>query len=605
MGGIMKNIILFFLFFVIILNLSATIINIPEDYPTIQEGIIMSTEGDTVLVSPGIYYENIYYYMKNITVASLFLTTQDTTYISQTIIDGNQNGSVVTFVCSVEDSTSVLCGFTIQNGYNTDSGGGIYIEDSNSILTMPILENLIIKNNCANYGGGIFIDYSYTASPGPILTDLIIEDNYAYAGGGGIVIAGSTLSLERVTISNNNATGSGGGILCIAAFLELIQVKIQNNSMEGFCGTGCGSMYLNNVLISDNFGYGIYGEFDQLEVRDAIITNNLGGGLHLWNTDTILENVLITDNGSEEIDGGGIYVDGGVYRAEITIINSAITSNSSNLGGGLYIKDGDAVIINSTITSNISNSGGGIYSFCSSNDVSRTLLLNSILWNNEPQQVHLRQGYNATSFFSTYYSCIEGGMNGITSSSSWPIYWGEGNIESDPLFINPEEDDFHLQDTSPCIGAGVEEIEITNSQFFTAGTYYAPEYDIEGNPRPNPIGSMPDIGAYESPYGEPQTIINEELLSIIYYRLNNHPNPFNPSTTISFSIPNDSEIELNIYNIKGQKVKQLVSDQFSAGEHSVIWNGKDNNGKQVDSGVYFYRLQTPSESYVKKCMLLK
>ena len=78
--------------------LYSTIINVPADQPTIQAGINVSVDADTVLVQPGTYVENINYNGKNITIASLFLTTQDTVYISQTIIDGNQNGGVVGFV---------------------------------------------------------------------------------------------------------------------------------------------------------------------------------------------------------------------------------------------------------------------------------------------------------------------------------------------------------------------------------------------------------------------------------------------------------------------------------------------------------------------------
>ena len=71
----------------------STIINIPADQPTIQEGIDASADSDTVLVYPGTYYENINFNGKNITVGSLFLTTNDEQYINQTVIDGNQNGS--------------------------------------------------------------------------------------------------------------------------------------------------------------------------------------------------------------------------------------------------------------------------------------------------------------------------------------------------------------------------------------------------------------------------------------------------------------------------------------------------------------------------------
>lgn len=86
----------------------------------------------------------------------------------------------------------------------------------------------------------------------------------------------------------------------------------------------------------------------------------------------------------------------------------------------------------------------------------------------------------------------------------------------------------------------------------------------------------------------------------------NYPNPFNPETTISFSIPDDSKIELSVFNIKGQKVKSLVKDSFESGTHSVIWNGKDDNNKSVSSGIYFYKLNVNGTSkQIRKCILMK
>ncbi|MBC8415875.1 MAG: T9SS type A sorting domain-containing protein, partial [Candidatus Cloacimonetes bacterium] len=86
----------------------------------------------------------------------------------------------------------------------------------------------------------------------------------------------------------------------------------------------------------------------------------------------------------------------------------------------------------------------------------------------------------------------------------------------------------------------------------------------------------------------------------------NYPNPFNPTTTISFSIPEESKVDLSVYNIKGQKVKSLVKESFESGNHSVIWDGNDDTGKPVSSGVYFYKLNVNGKSEaVKKCLLLK
>ncbi len=90
--------------------------------------------------------------------------------------------------------------------------------------------------------------------------------------------------------------------------------------------------------------------------------------------------------------------------------------------------------------------------------------------------------------------------------------------------------------------------------------------------------------------------------------LSNYPNPFNPSTTISFDLTAEiaKNAEIIIYNIKGQKVKQLLSDQLSAGEYSVVWDGRDDNNKSVSSGIYFYKLEVNGKTEaVRKCLLLK
>lgn len=90
------------------------------------------------------------------------------------------------------------------------------------------------------------------------------------------------------------------------------------------------------------------------------------------------------------------------------------------------------------------------------------------------------------------------------------------------------------------------------------------------------------------------------------HNLTNYPNPFNPTTTIEFSIQNDSKIDLSIFNIKGQKIRTLAQNEFTQGSHSVIWNGVDNSGKPVSSGIYYYELNVNGKTEaVKKCLLLK
>ncbi len=85
----------------------------------------------------------------------------------------------------------------------------------------------------------------------------------------------------------------------------------------------------------------------------------------------------------------------------------------------------------------------------------------------------------------------------------------------------------------------------------------------------------------------------------------NYPNPFNPETTISFDLPNAGPASLSVYNIKGQLVKTLVNGQLNNGQHKVVWNGTDNSGNSVTSGIYFYRLSHNGSSETRKMMLMK
>ena len=177
----------------------ADIIHVPGDYPTIQEGIDAAYEHDTVLVKPGEYVENIDFIGKNIIVASLFLTSGNPAYIDSTIIDGGQSGSVVRFE-NGEDSTAVIMGFTIQNGYEIN-GGGIYCWYSN-----PTISNNFIRSNrtygIGGYdgcGGGI---YCRNSSP-PIINNIIRENSACW--GGGVGCDDSSPAIRNNTIVNNTA----------------------------------------------------------------------------------------------------------------------------------------------------------------------------------------------------------------------------------------------------------------------------------------------------------------------------------------------------------------------------------------------------------------
>ena len=168
---------------------------IPSDYPTIQEGINSCTDGDTVLVKPGTYLENINFNGLNIVVASFFLIEGDPEYITETIIDGDSAGSVVTFE-NEEDSTAIITGFTITNGYYME-GGGIYCEGSGPVIS----SNIISENSVVYYhnGGGIYCSNSYAK----IIDNAIVENHACH--GGGIYCEYSDVVIRNNIIANNEA----------------------------------------------------------------------------------------------------------------------------------------------------------------------------------------------------------------------------------------------------------------------------------------------------------------------------------------------------------------------------------------------------------------
>ena len=87
--------------------------------------------------------------------------------------------------------------------------------------------------------------------------------------------------------------------------------------------------------------------------------------------------------------------------------------------------------------------------------------------------------------------------------------------------------------------------------------------------------------------------------------LGNYPNPFNPETTIRFSVAKPQNVQISVYNIRGQLVKNLLNEKFETGHHDVIWQGEDNNGRSVSSGVYFYRFVTEESTKVNRMLLMK
>jgi len=145
-------------------------------------------------------------------------------------------------------------------------------------------------------------------------------------------------------------------------------------------------------------------------------------------------------------------------------------------------------------------------------------------------------------------------------------------------------------------------VEIVGSQAFV-GCNSLTIY-VEANDRP--VGWAHDFNPDDRPVIWHYLSENDEVAVVAGTRLvGNYPNPFNPTTTISFDIAKDGHVAIDIYNVRGQKVRSLVNGDFTAGNHTIVWNGTDHQGRSVSSGVYFYRMTAGGYHSMQKMALLK
>ncbi|MFH2001547.1 MAG: right-handed parallel beta-helix repeat-containing protein [Planctomycetota bacterium] len=472
-------------------------IHVPGDYTTIRYAVQVAEEGDEVIVARGTYVENIIFQGKDITLRS-----SDGPEV--TVIDGGNPspwywGSVVAFK-DHEGPDCVLEGFTLTNGSGTRSnkvdyyhGGGIYCYHAS-----PTLKNLIITGNHAYNGGGVYCDYSSN----PTMIDNVITDNYvtgSYSNGmgGGIYCGSSFTQLTNQYICGNSAT-TGGGIACSGSTITISNNTILENSADDGGGIWCSSSsaltIINNTICMNTAenGGGICTKPQYSNpscvviIKNNSITQNSveldGGGLWLRCDDSsIISTNLISDNSADN-DGGGIYWEesspffknnvitgntsgcrgGGLYGRKTTsfLSNNIIAANSSDYGGGFYCYTSDFLLISgSTFADNIAvETGGGMALKTTTN----TTVTNSIFWNNSaPAGPEILVGDNHLAELSIAYSDVKGGQTSVEVNPGCTLRWGNGMIDSDPLFAEPARRDYHLKqepchpgEHSPCVDSG-------------------------------------------------------------------------------------------------------------------------------------------------------
>ena len=568
----------------------AGILHVPEDQPTIQAGINAAVNGDTVLVADSTYYENINFKGKAITIASMFIMDGDTNHINNTIIDGSQpsnpdSGSVVSFV-SGEDTTSILCGFTITGGTGT--------KFQVSITTPPYV--LIVRNGA----GVLIINSGATVVNNKIIQNNLNDSQVHECAGGGIAIG--SLGIIRWAIIKNNL--------------------IQSNSCSNgsLTNSGGGLSIFSNTIVSGNtirdnqassntqqaFGGGLHFEGgDSIIVTDNILTGNVattnstsrpgvGGGAYFFRKDSafikVVRNIFAFNGVKSSYWSGGSGVGFDNVNGDVLFVNNIIHNNNysgSNVchGGGIYITHSEVEIINNTFSGNTGTYGGGVCNRYSE----ETVYKNNIFWNDSSsignQEIEIIKNSGEPDPEITYCD-IQGGWTGT------------GNINLDPMFLDPSNQWFCLHDQSPCIDSG--DLNILDPE-----DPLNPGYALW--PARGTIIS--DMGAFGGPYacdwdpiitGLEKKTPDGELIPATITLFQNYPNPFNPTTTIEFALPQSGYVTLKIYNILGEEVSTLVSERLTAGKYKY-----DFDAIGLASGVYLYCLKAESFKQTKKLILLK
>ncbi len=339
--------------------------NVPDTFPTIQAALDAADEGDTIFLAPGIYTgsgnRDIDFAGKNVTIRST--NPADPNCVSATVIDcqGTSADTHRAFkYANGENTTSLLYGLTIRNGYQLDNGGAIYCYYSH-----PTFKNCVFENNTAT--------------------------GYKKAGGA-IALYNSSPTISNCRFVNNSASSYGGAVSCRDSSSPTIS---------------------NCTIINNNAGAE-------------------GGGIYCWvNSLASVDHTVVAGNHADDAGGGFFFYE--CANMELPDVNEPNVP----------------VITFCTITENTTNGfGGGL--FCMDSIVG---LNNSIIWNNSSGEILGTQialmddSLNDTALHVSYCD-VTGLDQGHWIDTDCTLYWGDGNFDTDPLFADLPQQDYHLKSAS-------------------------------------------------------------------------------------------------------------------------------------------------------------
>ena len=590
----------------------------------------------------------IYIYSASPTIDSCIITKNSAStgggvyieYYSSPILTGNTitNNSGVG-ISIYGHSSPTLSGNTITN--NQD--GGICIYDNSS----PTLTNNTITNNSAIYGGGVYIEY-YSS---PTLTGNTITDNSAdYYGGGIYIYDHSSPTLTGNTITDNSAARSGGGIY------------IYGNSSP----TLTGNTITDNSADYDGGGIYVY-DHSSLTLTDNTITDNFanryGGGIYIYdNSSPTLTGNTITNNSANQY-GGGIYI---WDNSSVKLTKCVLGMNISKYGGTIYDTLHSKVIIDSSFIVDNGNYGdrrSGLAYISSDADsgVTFKLTYSHIYYNTFQPDTEINNLSTVTInlennfWWDTTDAEISAKILGPNDHTPWVNDFISG-VPGEPLSVDSlrnynkdftqvvdslgKEDTLYIKVYGSDRNTHIREIGVviikssiypdgiamglvetdTNSGVYEGKAYVFESTgndtirvdDIDQIIRVNSLGDsitlISNIDTTKKFYikykgGTPTHI--EEILPKVFAVSPNYPNPFEDFTIIRYQLPQKEYVSIKILDITGRVVNTLVDGVKRPGYYSVVWHGRDINGKTLPSGIYFCVIEAGKNRVLRKIIKLK
>jgi len=596
-----------FIFLISSLNAAVWYVHPDSTLNSIQAGLDTASAGDTVLVAPGTYKENIVWpSVEGIDLVSEFGP-------DSTIINANSAGRAIK-MAQYLSATTVIDGFTIINGWATgtspnDYGGGIYC-----LNTSPLIRNNIISNNSGySRGGGIYCENS-----SPYIVGNIIQGNGTSGWGGGVCCVYNAMPFIQENNFYNNSAVRGGAIMCYKRSDANIQYSqiLSNNATFGegvFAGSGAVDYSIPSIhysSISGNEPLGIFCDnyFSDQKVRAQY--NWWGHPAGPDSGDVVSGPITYEPFLTEEIvfDISIISIEepsdticaGTIYTPKILVKNncnydypvSFFTATCTINGYRDYVRIDSLVQKDSTLEVTFADwtvppqdSTTYLINVTIFYAVDMVSINDTISKRITPQKAAtdkpglVSPAYNSSGGVNTTYT-----WSSVLRATQYQFQFDTSDVGD---FVNPVND-IIISDTFYTVsGFDPDKVKGTNW------------WRVRGK---NTCGEGPWSDPFE--YTDVKDENYHEMPS--QFSLNqNYPNPFNPQTKLEFTLSKGCHVRLDIYNILGKRIRTLINEHQTAGYKRVSWDGKDDNGNEVPTGVYFYRIKAGEFTQAKKMILLK